>query len=111
MHDSKVYDPQADSWQQVASMPQATCRHAAAAMGGKIFVSGGLIHDRCHTSTVVAFDPCANTWTQLASMFKARGGHASAVIQQSRYRTTSQIAVCLWRDQLWKDIQRSDWFG
>ena len=37
----EVYDPQADSWQRVASMPQGRYKHAAAAMGGKIYVTGG----------------------------------------------------------------------
>ena len=36
----EVYDPQADSWQRVASMPQCLCDHAAAAVGGKIYVTG-----------------------------------------------------------------------
>ena len=67
-------------------MPQATCRHAATAMGGKIFVSGG--HTGANgreTSTVVVFDPRANTWTQLASMGSARGAHASAAIGGKLY--------------------------
>ena len=37
----EVYDPQADSWQRVASMPRGLMGHAAAAMGGKIYVTGG----------------------------------------------------------------------
>eukprot|EP00964_Phaeocystis_antarctica_P165339 scaffold145199_cov148-Phaeocystis_antarctica.AAC.1 len=37
----EVYDPQADSWQWVASMPRGLYTHAAAAMGGKIYVTGG----------------------------------------------------------------------
>ena len=38
----EVYDPQADSWQRVASMPRGLRSHAAAAMGGKIYVTGGV---------------------------------------------------------------------
>jgi N-acetylneuraminic acid mutarotase len=37
----EVYDPQADSWQRVASMPRGLYGHAAAAMGGKMYVTGG----------------------------------------------------------------------
>ena len=32
----EFHDPQADSWQRVASMPQGLHGHTAAAMGGKI---------------------------------------------------------------------------
>ena len=37
----EVYDPQADSWQRVAWMPRGLSHVAAAAMGGKIYVTGG----------------------------------------------------------------------
>ena len=36
----EVYDRQANSWQRVASMPQVLLGHAAAAMDGKIHVTG-----------------------------------------------------------------------
>ena len=37
----EVYDPQANSWQRVASMPRRLLWDAAAVMGGKIYVTGG----------------------------------------------------------------------
>jgi len=36
-----MYDPVADSWQQMAAMPTARYSHASAVMDGKIYVSGG----------------------------------------------------------------------
>ena len=36
-----VYDPAADSWQQMAAMPTARYSHASAVVDGKIYVSGG----------------------------------------------------------------------
>merc|ERR1712194_739625 len=71
----EAYDLQADSWQQVASMPDAVISHAAISMGGKIYVTGGAYgydgYDS-FTNTLIVFDPQANTWTHLASMGSAR---------------------------------------
>ena len=75
----EVYDPQADSWQQVASMPQGLFLHAAAAMGGKIYVTGGL-HQGDSVSSVCVYDPQADAWTQPASMSIAMDGHASTAV-------------------------------
>ena len=80
----EVYDPQVDSWQQVASMPQGIHRHAATAMGGKIYVSGGDT-DEGTASTLFVFDPQANTWSELTSMGTPRSHHASAAIRGKLY--------------------------
>ena len=80
----ETYDPQVDSWQQVARMPHGRTSHAAAAMGGKIYVSGGYA-SKSRTATLLAFDPQANTWTELASMGTARTGHTSAAIGGKLY--------------------------
>ena len=37
----EMYDPAADSWQQMAAMPTVRYSHASAVMDGKIYVSGG----------------------------------------------------------------------
>ena len=68
----------ADSWQRVASMPQGLYCHAAAAMGGKIYVTGGYSQEGA-VNSVFVYDPQANAWTQLASMGIVRQFHASAV--------------------------------
>merc|ERR1712085_84348 len=79
----EAYDPQADSWQQVASMPHTRYSHAAISMGGKIYVTGCGNGD--FTNTLIVFDPQANTWTQLAGMGSARADHASAAINGKLY--------------------------
>ena len=79
----EVYDPQADSWQRVASMPQGYM-HAAAAMGGKIYVTGGMIQGSA-VNSVCVYDPQADAWTQLASMSTARREHASAAVGGKLY--------------------------
>ena len=57
----EVYDPQADSWQRVASMPRGLSRPAAAVVGGKVYVTGG-------SKELCVYDPQADVWTPLASM-------------------------------------------
>ena len=78
----EVYDPQVDSWQFVASMPHGLYWHAAAAIDGKIYVTGG-----CGSplDSVFVYDPQANAWTQLASMSTARRSHVSAVVDGKLY--------------------------
>ena len=51
----EVYDSQADSWQQVASMPQGLYAHAAAAMVGKIYVTGGKSQGSSRVSPVYMY--------------------------------------------------------
>ena len=80
----EVYDAQADSWQQLASMPQRLCYHSAAAMGGKIYVTGGF-NQAFTVDSVCVYDPQTDTWTQLASMSTARRAHASAAVGGKLY--------------------------
>ena len=58
--------------------------HAAAAMGGKIYVTGGYTPGSLMHSAYV-YDPQADAWTQLASMSTARRAHASAAVGGKLY--------------------------
>merc|ERR1719424_520516 len=80
----EAYDPQADSWQRVASLPQGVYQHAAAAMGGKIYVTGGANQESA-VNSVFVYDPQADAWTQLASMSIAMDSHASAAVGGKLY--------------------------
>ena len=64
-------------------MPQRLHAHAAAAMGGKIYVTGGV--SQGGSNSVSVYDPQANAWTQLASMGIARRYHASAAVGGKLY--------------------------
>ena len=67
-------------------MPRSRYSHAAAAVGGKIYVTGGAHDDgRGSVNSVCVYDPQANVWTQLASMGIARRAHASAVVGGKLY--------------------------
>jgi len=81
----EVYDPQADSWQRVASMPRELHWHAAAVMGGKIYVTGGENNQESTLKKVCVYDPQADAWTRLASMGTARDRHASAAVGGKLY--------------------------
>ena len=65
-------------------MPQSRHMHVAAAMGGKIYVTGGFSHGSS-TNSVYVYDPQSDAWTQLASMSIARRLHASAVVGGKLY--------------------------
>ena len=80
-----VYDPAADSWQQMAAMPAARDSHAAAVLDGKIYVTGGIFDSSGVSDALEAYDPVANTWTKLASLSHHRGWHASAVVHGKLY--------------------------
>merc|ERR1712194_98115 len=56
----------------------------AAAMGGKIYVTGGDT-DEGSVNSVYVYNPQADAWTQLASMSIARDSHASSAIDGKLY--------------------------
>merc|ERR1712195_325804 len=66
-------------------MPRGKYYHAAAAMGGKIYVTGGCILGAASVNPVCVYDPQADAWTQLASMSTARRCHASAGVGGKLY--------------------------
>ena len=66
-------------------MPRGLSSLVAAAMGGKIYVTGGENNVRNSENSVCMYDPQTNTWTQLASMSFARRCHASAAVDGKLY--------------------------
>ena len=66
-------------------MPQRLCTHSAAAMGGKIYLTGGETGEGTSANSAYVYDPQADAWTQLASMGTARRGHASAAVGGKLY--------------------------
>ena len=75
-----MYDPQADAWTQLASMGSVRRAHASAAVGGKLYVFGGIgaAHERLSTAEV--YDPASNSWAPVTSLTSARGFSASAAL-------------------------------
>ena len=65
-------------------MSRGVTAHAATAMGGKIYVTGGYDQGVSVNSAYV-YDPQADAWTQLASMSTVRQSHASATVDGKLY--------------------------
>ena len=65
-------------------MPRGLIAHAATAMGGKIYVTGGR-NGGNSVSSVYVYDSQADAWTQLASMGFARRTHAFAAVRGKLY--------------------------
>ena len=73
-----VYDPQADTWTQLASMGTARQVHASAAVGGKLYVFGG--YDGRRLSTAEVYDPASDSWAQVTSLNSARCSSVAAAL-------------------------------
>jgi len=72
-----MYDPQADTWTQLASMSIARQGHASAAVGGKLYVFGGSGAGGSPGSVVV-YDPASDSWAEGPNMTSARSYYGTA---------------------------------
>ena len=61
-------------WTQLASMSEARQTHASAAVGGKLYVFGGVggEDDDEYLSTAEVYDPASDSWAQGSSLTPAR---------------------------------------
>ncbi|MGH7801012.1 MAG: Kelch repeat-containing protein [Thermodesulfobacteriota bacterium] len=85
-----VYDPATDTWTTKAPMPTPREGAMAAALNGKLYVVGGLIHycfvsDGVWTGTLEVYDPATDTWTTKAPMPTARGFFGVGVMNGKLY--------------------------
>lgn len=79
----EVYDPKADRWEEVASMPTARNSLASAVVEGKIYAIGG--YNDISLATVEVYDPQMNRWGEVTSMLTARFHLAGAVVAGKIY--------------------------
>jgi uncharacterized repeat protein (TIGR01451 family) len=61
-----VYDPVANSWSSIPDMEVPRRYPLAGAIGGMIYVAGGLATTSASTPSVQAYDPIANVWSSRA---------------------------------------------
>lgn len=85
---NEVYDPMTNSWEERSPMP--TPRHGAymAAVGGKIYVIGGMgdKNDMWKSLSVVEmYDPKTDKWETKTSLPKPRDGFGISVINEKIY--------------------------
>lgn len=98
---NEVYDPATNTWTTKTPMPTARLSHAAAAIGGKIYMVGGQIAttlpvlptatslgiNGVYADTAIneEYDPVADTWTTKAPMPTARRNLSAEVINGKLY--------------------------
>ncbi|MEL6555290.1 MAG: kelch repeat-containing protein [Cyanobacteria bacterium J06621_11] len=83
----EVYDPEAESWETLAPLPQAAGGITAAAVNGKLYAFGG--EQWVPEKTVIAeswvYDPALDQWTAVPDMPTPRHGIAAGTIDNQIY--------------------------
>jgi glucose/arabinose dehydrogenase/N-acetylneuraminic acid mutarotase len=80
-----VFDPATNRWTPLAAMPTARGGPTAKAIGGDIYVAGGMDSDGASLSTVEVFDPSTGEWESAPSMSTRRDNPGSAVLDGQLY--------------------------
>ncbi|MGH2375984.1 MAG: Kelch repeat-containing protein [bacterium] len=95
------YDPATDTWTTLAPMPKALNHLNAAAVGGKIYVLGGMIptpvtdYPWFAVGDSYVYDPATNAWSTIASMPLGTQRGASAVAVSGTKVYLAGGAACL----------------
>jgi N-acetylneuraminic acid mutarotase len=103
-----LYDPETDSWKELAPMPTPRGSAQAVAVGGKIYVIGGAhanIPDKPMTEplwvgvpqivvgTVEEYDPATNTWRSRAPMPTGRNHFLAAAVDGKIYAINGRLGT------------------
>lgn len=75
-----VYNPQKNEWDKISPMTQVHVGGSVAALGGKLFVSGGYDNTFELSDVVEAYDPIARTWTLAGRLPQPTFWHGSVSI-------------------------------
>jgi N-acetylneuraminic acid mutarotase len=80
-----VYDPATDRWSSLPPVPKKLQHFGMAALGGKIYVTGGYTDDDfdLNNKSAYAFDPRAGaggSWSPIADLPAERAAHASVSV-------------------------------
>ncbi|AUX40634.1 galactose oxidase [Sorangium cellulosum] len=95
----EVYDPREDTWSEAAPLPIGLNHPNVAALGGKIYLLGGMIGDFPWTAVGDGFvyDPATDTWTELTPMPEgtergsaAVGAHGTKIYLAGGLRSLSE---------------------
>lgn len=81
---SERYDPDTESWEYIAAIPENRTQHAGAGYNMNLYISGGLDRHRV-LSTFWRYDPNGDTWESLPEMISARADHVMLVIENKLY--------------------------
>ena len=69
------YDPETNTWREIAAPPGCSKQHAGAVCGEKIYISGGLDWDLV-LSSVWCYDISFNTWSNKSDLLLPRADHS-----------------------------------
>jgi N-acetylneuraminic acid mutarotase len=105
---SVVYDPDTDSWKELAPMPTPRGSAVAVAVNGKIYVIGGAHANipgkppteplwvgvpTIVTGTVEEYDPATNTWRARAPMPTGRNHFMASVVDGKIYAIDGRLGM------------------
>lgn len=82
---ARMFDPAANAWQTLASMPTARGGATAQAVGGLIYVIGGMDGTGASLNVVEIYNPATNTWSTAAPMITRRDNPGSAALNGKVY--------------------------
>ncbi|RMF85497.1 MAG: hypothetical protein D6736_17160, partial [Nitrospinota bacterium] len=72
-------------WLTLAPLPEPRQEVAVAALGGKVYVIGGIREDRSTADTVEAYDPATNRWQRVSPLPLPLHHTAAAAVQGKLY--------------------------
>ena len=79
-----VYDPQTDTWESKANLPDSLGANGVCTDGEKLYVTGGRNRDR-QFSSFYAYDPATDSWEELTEMPIIRAVHVSVALDGKIY--------------------------
>jgi N-acetylneuraminic acid mutarotase/glucose/arabinose dehydrogenase len=83
--DAAVFDPLTQAWSPLSPMPTARGGAAAEALGGLIYVVGGIAENGASLDSVEVYDPTMDAWTSVAPMLTRRDNPGAAVFDDKLY--------------------------
>ncbi|MCU1438310.1 MAG: Kelch repeat-containing protein [Naasia sp.] len=87
------FDPAANAWTKLASLPKARSHIVAVVRDGQILVLGGTNPGNTASSDVTAYSPAANAWSKLPSLPGGRKTPVAALIGDVVYLTGGSLAT------------------
>jgi N-acetylneuraminic acid mutarotase len=96
------YDPAADMWSTLASLPVAISHIASAAtvLDGRIIIAGGETAHEVSSGRVLLFDPSTNAWSTLTPLPLPRFSGVDAIVDGVLYFTTGSSQTTTWKGVL-----------
>lgn len=90
----EAYDPEHDSWEEVASLPRPLGHISAGTFSyeGRIIVVMGVTNGRDKLSDVIAYNPKTDVWDNLTSMPGGRSATVSGIIDEKIVLATGTVA-------------------